>query len=243
MVRSFVSGKLTVNLTGTLRNTLTSGEISSVPHPALAYTLDINNGIDANQANRSWQRVSGTIAAGANLDIDLSTFGAQDIGAGAGRDGVGQTISPYEQIVAIALVNENAIDAAGALEFTGLGPNNWQALGDHTVANDGALLGQGILLKCNPAVGGLDITVLSEDIRLTANGGAVNYSLYIIARHDEEVSSSSSSSSSPSSTSSISTSPSSSSWSSTSTSSSISTSSTSSSSPSSVSSSSWSSQS
>jgi hypothetical protein len=118
-----------------------------------------------------------------------------------------------EEIVLIAIVNENAVTAAGQLEVKPADSEGWDPIGIHTVALGGALRGQGSLVKVQLAESGFDITPANNHrITLKANGGAVNYSVYIIGRHDDGESSSSSSSlsslssSSSSSSSSISTS-------------------------------------
>ncbi len=252
MPRSLLSPKISVRMSATLRNLLVDSSKASVNHPNLNYAPPPGNGVDANQASRGWQSVGRVLFAGAAESLDLSDFAAVDIGAGAGMDGVGQAVD-YEEVVAIAVVNENAVDAAGQLEIEGPAiANGFDPIGDHTVALDGALLGQGFLMKVQVAAVGFNIDPAGNRfIEFTANGGPVTYSIYLLTRHEDVEMSSSSSSVSSISTSSVSSSSSSrssssvssSSWSSTSTSSSQSTSSSSSSSSSSASSSSWSSQS
>jgi len=235
MAQYMVSPKITITLSGTYYNTLTDSSISSVSHPALSYTKKMTNGVSANEANRGWQLKEGSVTSGNTTTIDLYDMGATDIGTGNGLDGLGMPVV-NEEIVAIAIVNENAVTAAGYLEIFPNASDGWTPIGIHTVVLGGALAGQGILLKCNVAEVGFNITDASNHkIDLKANGGDVEYSIYLLYRHDDNESSSSSSSSSTSSLSSSSNSSSSTS--------SISTSSVSSSSgsSSSISSSSWSS--
>lgn len=216
---------LQVDLSATVQNTLEDAKITNVKHPSLSYRPTLSSGVNDNQANRGWQSESRSLGSGATETLDMYDVAGIDIGAGAGLDGVGQAVT-YEEIVAIAILNENAIAAAGQLEIEPGAANGWTALGSHTAATGGALRGQGLFLKAQPAEAGLDVTDASNHtLKFTANGAALTYSIYILARHDDDESSSSSSSSSTSSQSSSSSSSSSSTSSQSSSSSSFSTSS------------------
>ena len=182
-------------MTATVQNTLDDGRATTVAHPLLNYAPSLSNGIGPNQANRGWQSTNRPLANGANETLDLYDFAGVDLGAGAGLDGVGQAVV-HEEIVAIAIVNENAIGAAGQLEIRPGPGNGWSPIGIHTVANGGALRGQGFLMKVQPADDGFDVTDAANHlIRFTSNGGALTYSIYLLARHDDDESSSSTSSS------------------------------------------------
>ncbi len=220
--RGLSSIRLNVRLSSTLTNTLNDATTAAVAHPALNYSPSIDNGVNTGQANRVWQSDGRSISSGGQETLDIFDFAVVDIGAGAGNDGVGLSMT-LEEIVAIAIVNKNAIGAAGILEVLPATSEGFTAIGTHTVANGGALYGQGLLFKSQPAEAGFDVTAVRHRITFRAVSGDVSYSLYILARHDDEESSSfSSSSPSSSSSSSSSSSPSSSSTSSSSTSSSMS---------------------
>jgi hypothetical protein len=205
MVREMSSMSITFKMAGTMANVLNDASSPSVQHPSLNFrktTSTLENGINSNQANRAWQSENRTLTAAASETLDIYDLAAQDIGAGAGLDGVGQAIV-FEEIVGIAIVNENDVDAAGALEIEAAAANGWTAIGDHTVANGGALYGQGVLIKLQLDTNGFDVVDASNHrLTFTATGGPVTYSIYLLGRHDDEESSSSSSSSSPSSVSS-----------------------------------------
>jgi hypothetical protein len=208
--RSLLSPKIIAKMTGTLRNTLTDTSVASVAHPNLDYTMNLADGIGAEQADRAWQ-YSGTLENAHQIIFDLHTMTGVDIGVGAALDGVGQAVD-FENIVSIAIVNDNTSDLAGQLEIFPSHIRGWTPIGTHTVAVGGALKGQGILLKAQPAEGGFDVDKSSSHrITLNANGGPVDYSIYIFARETDYETSSESSSSSVSSVSSSSVSTSSSS--------------------------------
>ena len=199
MPRSLNSPRLSAKVTGTLVNTMTDGSSASAAHPNLSYTKTLTSGVDANQANRAWQLKNNVIASGAQETINIYNFLGYDIGSGEGRDGVGQLIT-LEEIVMIAIVNENAVDAAGLLEIIPAYSHGWAPIGSHTEATGGALRGQGMLMKVQPGEAGFDVEDnVTDRITLRAVDGAVTYSMYIFGRSDDEASSSSSSSLSSSS--------------------------------------------
>ncbi len=199
--RSLSSIRLNVRLSSTLTNTLDDATTAAVSHPALNYAPSLSNGVSAGEANRVWQSNGRSISSGGQETLDIFDFASVDIGVGDGKDGVGLAMT-MEEIVAIGITNENAIGAAGQLEIIPASSEGWQALGSHTVANGGALYGQGLLFKAQPAEAAFDVTTVRHRIAFRAVGGDVSYSVYLIARHDDAESSSSSSSSVSSSSSS-----------------------------------------
>lgn len=223
--RSLQATNVNLKMSSTVRN---AGDANVVASASLTlnHSLEIANGLKLDQANRAWQWKNKTISSGGTQVIDLYDYAGLDAGAGAGNDAVGQALT-IEEIIFIAIKNENADGVAGSLEIEPDGTNGWGPIGTHDVAFGGALPAQGVLLKLAPSESGFDVTdASSHRLLLTANGGDVEYSVWVIGRSDDDESSSSSSSSTSSSSSSQSSSSSSStSVTSTSPSSSISTSS------------------
>lgn len=191
--RSLTSPKLNLKISAVVTNTLSDASTVTVSQPNLAYSKTLTSGVSDSQANRGWQSLNRTIVAAHQETLDLYDLAAVDIGADAGRDAVGQLVV-FEEIVAIAIVNENLSTAAGQLEILPAASEGWAPIGSHTVANGGALYGQGVLLKCQVAEAGFDVAGSSHRLTLRASGGDVAYSIYLLARHDDEESSSSSSS-------------------------------------------------
>jgi len=199
MTRSISSPKVNFKMSGSLRNTLTDDSSVSVAQPNFNYSPTLTNGVSANQVNRAWQSEGRSIVEGAQETINVSTFDGLDIGAGDGMDALGQALD-LEEIVAIVIQNDGAVTAAGRLEIIPANSHGWDPIGSHTVANGGALRGQGVLIKAQVAEAGFDVAPGTTDrITMRAVGGAVTYSIYILGRHDDGESSSSSQSSSSSS--------------------------------------------
>lgn len=194
--RSITSTQFRCTLAGNLVNTLEdSTQVTCGLTANVARTL--TNGVSTGQANRGWVWQSKSLNSGVDQVIDLFDFVGMDVGAGSGMDALGQAMSPIEEIVVIMIVNENASGTSGSLEIQPDSSNGWTPIGTHTVANGGALRAQGILVKVQTHENGFDVTdASSHRLKLTATGGTVTYSVWILGRHDDEESSSSSSSSS-----------------------------------------------
>lgn len=253
--RSVTATEVSLTIKSTIRNTLTDGQVAQCQLGKIYLSGTLANGVGEDQVNRGWEDRDREITSGNTEDIDLYDFAGEDVGAGSGKDALGQACA-FEEIVTFMVKQTGG---TGRLEIMPANPANHATwVPSLTVANGGALKSGGMLLMHQPDTDAFDIADGSSHvIRLGANGGDVTYDIMILARHDDDESSSSSSpssstsstsstssssesSSSPSSTSSSSTSSPSSSSSSTSSTSSLSSSSvnSSSSSPSSLSSSS-----
>ncbi len=198
MARSISSSKVSVKITGSLINTITDSSSVSVTQPALNEIISLTSGVGPSQANRAWQRKDINLSNGSQETINVFDFVGMDIGAGDGKDALGQSMDLVE-VVAIAVVNENAVGAGGALEILPAHSEGWPSIGTHTKATGGALYGQGILLKVNPSDVGFPVDTNANRITFRADDGQVSYSVYILGRDDTEESSSSSSSLSSSS--------------------------------------------
>lgn len=193
MVSRSLSGlKLNLKLTATVLTTLDDLSSVTANQPVLTYAPSLANGIEQNQADRGWHSEDRALANGAQEILDLHR--PYDIGVGVGKDATGQDLI-FEEVVAIVVVNENAVGAAGLLEVFPSPSEGWAPIGSHTSATGGALAGQGMLTKVQLASGAFDVAEQKHRITFRAIGGAVTYSVYVLGRHDDEESSSSGSSS------------------------------------------------
>lgn len=197
-VRSLSNTKISFALTTKVLNTLDDGTRVATGDVSFSLFSSILNGLDSGQANRAWDYRT-TLVDGDYAVLDLTTFAGFDSGSGDGCDIVGQTMVPLIEIVAILIVNENAIDDAGYLEVEPDPTDGFGAIGEHTVALGGAVSGQGLIFKLQQGILGLEIDSTHKRIKLTATGGNVDYYIALIGRHDDDESSSSSASSESSS--------------------------------------------
>lgn len=190
--RSISGASIAVSLSGTIQNLMDAGSVTA--SAAIAYTKNATfaNGIDPNQADRMW-KYTGTILSGRSLVLRLATLPGMDVGAGTGKDALGQAWDAYD-IVTIIIGNENAIGDVGWLEITEgyTIPARW--IGSHIKVNNGAIGAQGLLVKHSPDDGFPVTPGVSEAIRLFANSGDVDVTVIVLARSLVEDSSGSSSS-------------------------------------------------
>lgn len=204
------STKITLSFSSTIQNTLDNGDAASANVQGTILSGTLSTGVSASQGNRALRTTGNAISSGGTVDIDLYDFASLDFGAGTGRDALGQLLT-VEEIVSLAIKQSSG---AGRLEIMPSNPANYATwVPSLTVANGGALKNGGVLFMHQPNTDAFDVQDgASHVLRLGANGGDVEYDLYILGRSDDDESSSSSSeSSSSSSTSSLSSSSSSSS--------------------------------
>jgi len=188
-----------LRMTGSLQNVLTDGSTTQVSQPSLNHKPTLTSGFGAGQINRVWESKSRVLAADDQEIFDLYDMVGIDIGGGAGRDALGQTVA-YEEIAAIAIINENSVSSTGTLEVTPSSSEGWTPIGSHTNANGGEISAQGCLVKAGFGEVGYDVPSDGNSrITVKALNAAVTYSIHIFARNDDGESSSSSSDSSSSS--------------------------------------------
>lgn len=202
MATRSAEAEVKVIFSATLKNTLDDGQVATVTIGDTVVSGKLQDGVEANQVSRVWADKSRSIDSGSTEDIDIYDFAGEDIGAGDGCDGLGQAIE-MEEIVTFAIKH---VSGTGRLELMPTNPANyWACAPALTVANGGALKAGGVFLMHQPSATGFPVTdASSHKIRLGANGGAVVYDIYILGRHDDEASSSSSCSTSSTSSSSTS---------------------------------------
>lgn len=174
-------------------NTLDSGRVASVIAADKWTVLELADGVVANQANRCMAITNEQIAPGATKDIYVYDWNKTDVGQGLGKDALGQE-AVFEEVVAIALKHRSG---DGQLELYASVPwDDLEWLPRLTVANGGALKAGGGLFMYNPAEDGYAVSdYWQKRIRVGAVGDFVYFDLYVLGKHDDDLSSSSSSTS------------------------------------------------
>lgn len=187
MTRSLESLVAKVLFTATLKNTLTDAPgNATAPQVAQGHNYApataLGSGTTAYKADLVWTSYSRDIASGANLDIDLYDLGSLDIGAGAGKDALGQTWTAAE---IVGLYVKSSKDSTGALYVGGEGSSAaWNSfLNASDTAKLGPIYKDGVFLLFNPADPALLVADGSNHLlRLSASGGDVTVDLAILAR-------------------------------------------------------------
>jgi len=193
-------GTITLKLTSTITNKLDDGTVSTYTG-GFNYTQAIKTGVSVNQASRFWQDKDATLAAAATRTIDLFALAAEDIGAGAGLDALGQSNVNFLEIITFVV---RVTAGTGTLSVEQAPVDGWDPLPVVNAALNNALRKDGYLILHQPHENALVVTNSSKNILLTAGGATMTYDVFILGRHDVNESSSSSSSSSSVSSSSLS---------------------------------------
>lgn len=187
--RSLRNVNLKVDVSATLENLLTSTQTASTSLGKAFLSATLASGVGAASANRVWECRDQEIAGGATIDIDLYDFQGRDLGAGAGKDALGQDII-LEEIVMLLIKQSGGGGRLEIMPSRPAGDVDW--IPQLTVANGGALSNGGLLLLYNPALDAFDIEDgTAHMLRLGANGGAVSYDVFILGKHDDNESTSS----------------------------------------------------
>lgn len=182
-----VVAKVRGSLNVALKNDIDTDE-TAMARAALgeALTVAFTSGTTANTADRVFCRKALTVDEASDpTTIDLHDFASQNMGAGAGLDGLGQTLGFVE---VVALLIKNHSDSAGNLLVGGEGTAAaWNTLfKSQTAALDDAMMvikPGGFLLVVappDPAYAVADSTNHLLDIDSTS--GVCTYDIYILGR-------------------------------------------------------------
>lgn len=184
MARSLSSISILARLSAVLENAVDGSAQSADVNQgfALSPATALTSGTTANKADRVWSDTGRTILSGANDDIDLYDLGTIDIGGGAGKDALGQSVALAE-VVALLIYNQPG-SAGGLLVF---GEGSTSAWNGPTNGSDTAVFGPirpgGWLMLFAPTDPAYAVTdAASNLLRLTASGGNVTYDISVLGR-------------------------------------------------------------
>lgn len=182
MARTLSALRLVATLQASLQNGI-DGDLYTANAPQgiqFTPTTPLANGTSANQADRIWQDNARFLASGGTFDLDLYDFGTEDIGGGAGRDALGQTITLAE-VVALLVVNKSI--STGSLLVGGKGTaaawtspfsSNTDKI---TLKPGGAKL---LYAPTDPAYAVVDST--NHILKFEASGGTCTYDVAVLGR-------------------------------------------------------------
>ena len=199
---STASHNFKFDVQATLMNVLDSGAVASATMSAELIEDAVSSGVSANEIDRVWEETI-EITSGSTVTLDLRTMSGRDIGAGTGKDALGQTLAIEEISMLIIAVT----DGTGILEINKTVPSDpllWIPQNAARNSYGGGVRAGGFRLWYEPDTVGLDTDTLEKNVNLGATGGNVTVRVLVFGRHDDDESSSSSASSSSSSSSSTS---------------------------------------
>jgi hypothetical protein len=175
-----VTLQLDVRLTGSYKNELTDLQTPYVALDAGTTKIAITDGTGDNQGDRLWSSKSRDLAIGVSETIDVFDFAGVDLGAGAGRDQLGQTMALAEMIEVMVKVRRGS---AGVLEIDTSLANGWTTLLDGVVRLKATSTQDAVFVILVPADGVGTITDGSNHLlKFTAVGGAVEYDVHLAGR-------------------------------------------------------------
>ena len=179
-----------LSLKSTVYNELDAGGIAEFQAVKLLLNELLADGIDVNQANRAMVSLNREIAPGNTDEVDLYDWENVDIGLGLGKDALGQD-AVFEEVVLIVIRNASG---GGLLEVLSSVPSGDIEWCPHLTQADGnALKTGGILCLYQPAADALDVEdSVSHRLRVSAVDDFVYWDIFVLGRHDDEESSSSS---------------------------------------------------
>lgn len=181
MARSLANIKLVCRLLADIKNTIDGSDISA-PAMGRDFKPTLSSGTTADKADRFWYDSGRTITSASSEDIDVYDLGSIDLGAGAGKDALGQTWTVAE-IVALIVVNETA--SAGSLLVGGKSATTaWNS--PFGGSDDDAFIelkpGGSLILfaPSDPAYAVADTT--NHLLKMAASGGNVTYAIGLLGR-------------------------------------------------------------
>lgn len=184
MARSLSGFSLLARLQATLANGLDGGaqSASAIQGVDFSPAVALTSGTGDDAADRIWSDTGRAITSGANDDIDVYDLGSIDIGAGAGRDAVGQTVTLAE-VVAFLIVNKST--STGTITVGGEGSTAaWNSpFGGSDTATFGPIKPGGFLFAYSPDDPAWAVADTSNHLlRIAASGGNVEVDVCILGR-------------------------------------------------------------
>ncbi len=182
--RSAISA-VAASLTARVRNVLDEDTTADV-------AVDLGDGLrrafasgtTAGKADRCWSDKGRTLASGGDVQIDLFDFAAEDVGAGTGKDALGQAVGFVD---VCALLAFNHADSVGNLILGGdqgeANAGDWGAPFGDTDSVAITIRPGGFLLLVAPTKPGYAVTDTSSHLLTCgASGGAITYDLHLLGR-------------------------------------------------------------
>ena len=146
-------------------------------------TTTFTSGTTDSKANRIWSDTERTLTSGNSEDIDLYDFGALDIGGGAGKDALGQTLTLAEVTGLHVYVHSTS---TGSLLVGGkAAATAWNSL--FGGSDDDAFLllkpGSTFYIDCPPDPAYAVTDTSNHLLKMAASGGDVTYDITVMGRN------------------------------------------------------------
>jgi len=181
MAEALASISAQMTLRATLSQSIDGGNQSAQCTQGFAKSWSLTTGTAVDKADRVWCDESRALSSGSSENLDLYDLASFDIGAGAGKTALGQSLALVE-IVGICWVNLST--SSGSLVVGGEGSGaTWNSL---FAGSDTATLtfppGGGALFVCPYDPAWLVADSTNHLLKFAASGGAVTYSVAFLGR-------------------------------------------------------------
>lgn len=180
-----LTATVTARVTSTYENEITTDGTGIASKAKASLNLEpvlaLTDGTSAGQADKIIKAAGQTLTS-TTTDIDVYDLGSLDMGSGAGRDNLGQTVALAEVVVVLIYVHSTS---TGTLIVGGNGTAaawNTPFNGSDTATIGPFPAGSIVMLATRNAAGFAVTDSSNHLLRLEASGGTVNYDLVIIGR-------------------------------------------------------------
>ena len=182
MGQSLSISSILLQLNGTYTNTLTDS--TTVSHAlAKSFSDTLATGTGDDQSDIFWSSSSRTLADAATETFDMYDLGTLNIGAGAGKDHLGQSVA-FADVTALFIFNNTTVANDGKLVVGADGTSAcWNSPFDGD--DDGKLVipPAGFVALFSPKDGAWAVADSTNHLlKMAASGGEVTYDIFVVGR-------------------------------------------------------------
>lgn len=175
-----LTASIVVRFAALLQNTLTNSLGTTSAPVEATYNLSLTDGTSANKADKLWASVARSLSGATSETLDVYDLGSVDIGAGAGKDPLGGSLTLAE-IVGIMVVN--ATTSTGTIT---LGADGTTAAWNSPFAGDDeaalTIKPGGLVILTAPTDPGFAVADTSNHLLKVASSATLTYDIYILGR-------------------------------------------------------------
>lgn len=175
-----LTSSVKVAFSGSLVSTLTNSLATPSALVEATISLAFSDGTAANKADKLWASKDRSLSGATAEDIDLYDLGSIDIGAGAGKDPLGQALALAE---VAGIIVYNAATSVGTLTIGNKNAttawNSW-CNGSDTAAV--TLYPGGVFAICSPTDPAYAVADTSNHLLTMTSSDTLTYDVYVLGR-------------------------------------------------------------
>lgn len=176
------SARLDINFTATIINALTSASGTPTNTHELKKSFPVTTGTTTTKSDRAWGSLARALSGASSENLDMFDLGSIDIGAGAGLDALGQSVS-FVEITGIMIENESS--STGDLSVGGISATTaWNSM--FGGSDDDAFLllqpGDVFMFASTIADPALAVADTTNHLLKMASSASLTYNIMILGR-------------------------------------------------------------